>query len=70
MTTKARTVRMSDTAWSVVARASAALGVTDEYVLDELLLHLERQLDESGRPQWWDKPLPGDQKELPLTQSA
>jgi hypothetical protein len=59
-------VRLSDDAWDVVARASAALGITDEYVLDELLLYVGRQLDESGRPPWWTDSVPGDQKELQL----
>lgn len=53
-----------------MAQVSAALGVTDEYLLDEALRQLSKQLNENGCPSWWNKPLPRHQEEMPLKTSA
>lgn len=50
------------------AQIAQALGISVNAYLDALLEHEE--LDERGRPVWWDRPVPADQEELPLTQSA
>lgn len=47
-----------------VAAIAAALGISVNAYLDALLAHEE--LDERGRPIWWDRPVPADQEELPL----
>lgn len=60
--------RVSDDAALRAHKAAAALGITTSEYVEALLLHDEQGPD--GRPVWWDKPVPGDQKELPLTQSA
>lgn len=49
-------------------RIAAALGISVNAYLDALLEH--EQLDEHGRPLWWDRPVPADQEEMPLSQSA
>jgi hypothetical protein len=64
------TVRLSPTSWEVAETASAALGVSRDAYLDALLARERAQLDERGRPLWWTHTEPGDQEELPLTQSA
>lgn len=50
------------------AEIAQALGISVNAYLDALLEHEE--LDERGRPVWWDRPVPADQEELPLTRSA
>jgi hypothetical protein len=60
--------RVNEEAVQRAHRAAAALGVTTAEYVEALLLHDEPGPD--GRPVWWTKPVPGDQKELPLTQSA
>lgn len=45
-------------------RAASALGVSLTTYVDELVAR--DQLDENGRPLWWDMPVPRDQRELPL----
>ena len=62
------TVRLIPEAWQKAETAAAALGVSRDAYLDALLLR--EQLDERGRPLWWTDPVPQDQVELPLTQSA
>jgi hypothetical protein len=58
--------RLSDEALVVAERAAEALGITREYFLEELLLKEGQMLPETGRPEWWSKPLPKDQEVLPL----
>jgi hypothetical protein len=48
--------------------AATALGISVTAYVDALLGH--EQLDEHGRPLWWKDPVPTDQKELPLSESA
>ena len=49
-------------------RAAEALGISVNAYIDALLDR--EQLDERGRPLWWDSPVPTDQEELPLKTSA
>ncbi|HEY6793470.1 MAG TPA: hypothetical protein VI248_02175 [Kineosporiaceae bacterium] len=63
-------MRVCDEALAVAETAAAALGITRDFYLEELLLQERGRLDENGRPTWWTKPLPQDQEVLPLTQSA
>jgi hypothetical protein len=59
-------MRLSEEALAVAERAAEALGITRDYFLDELLRHEAERLDQDGRPTWWKKSVPRDQKELPL----
>jgi hypothetical protein len=68
--TKKSSLRLSDEALAVAERAAAALGVTRDYFLDELLLQEGKSLPESGRPDWWTKPTSRNQEVLPLGKSA
>jgi len=43
---------------------AAALGISVNAYIDALLEH--EQLDAHGRPTWWNRPVPADQKEMPL----
>jgi hypothetical protein len=63
-------MRVCDEALDVAEAAAAALGITRDYYLEELLLQERSRMDENGRPTWWTKPLPHDQEELPLSESA
>jgi hypothetical protein len=50
------------------SQVADALGISLGTYIDALL---EReQLDERGRPVWWQDPVPRDQEELPLSHSA
>jgi len=51
-----------------VYSVAEALGVSLAAYVEELILN--DQLDERGRPVWWDTRVHRDQEELPLTQSA
>ena len=48
--------------------AAVALGISVTAYVDALLGH--EQLDEHGRPLWWQDPAPFDQKALALKTSA
>jgi hypothetical protein len=63
-------MRLSDDALEVAETAAAALGITRDFYLDELLRKERGELGPDGRPKWWVKPLPRDQKEMSLTRSA
>jgi hypothetical protein len=52
-----------DAAAAVDARA-AALGVTNSEYIEALVL--QDRIGPDGRPAWWTRPVPRDQKELPL----
>jgi hypothetical protein len=65
-----RGMRVCDEALDVAEAAAAALGITRDYYLEELLLQERSRMDANGRPTWWTKPLPHDQEELPLSESA
>jgi hypothetical protein len=56
--------RVCDEAVQRAHRRATALGVTMAEYVEALLLHDEP--DEDGRPLWWTRPVPADQKELPL----
>jgi hypothetical protein len=52
-------------------RTTTALGISLAAYLDELVAR--DRTDETGRPDWWADPVPGDQgdqEELPLSKSA
>jgi len=51
-------------------KAAEALGVSRDYYLERVLAREGEHLDEHGRPRWWTDPVPTDQQELPLSQSA
>jgi hypothetical protein len=63
-------MRLSDDALEVAETAAAALGITRDFYLDELLRKERGELGSDGRPKWWVKPLPRDRKELPLKTST
>lgn len=63
-------VRLLPESLEVAERAAEALGVTRDAYLDRLLATERERLDEHGCPMWWTAPEPGDQEELPLSQSA
>ena len=53
------------------AQATAeALGISLGAYVDRLLAREATFLNEQGRPVWWTDPVPTDQEELPLTQTA
>ena len=65
------TVRLTPPAWKVAEDASAALLVSRDAYLDRLLAREAANLDETGRPLWWDEPVPSDdQTVLPLDLST
>lgn len=53
---------------ALVNATAQALGISVSAYLAVLLARQE--LDEQGRPAWWDLPVPRDQEVLLLTQSA
>ena len=61
-------LRVSTHMRTKVQRAADALKISEAAYLDALLEREE--LDDQGRPLWWRDPVPGDQEELPLPQSA
>jgi hypothetical protein len=60
------TVRLTPTAWQVAEDAASALRVSRDAYLDRLLAREAANLDKTGRPLWWDEPVPADQAMLPL----
>ena len=60
------TLRLRPESWEVAERAAAALQVSRDAFIDELLAREAERLDENGRPVWWTTPVSGDQPELPL----
>jgi hypothetical protein len=60
------TVRLEQTSWAVAERAAAALGVSRDAYLDQVLAREAAQLDAWDRPIWWTGTAPRDQRELPL----
>jgi hypothetical protein len=69
--TKRSNVSLSDDAWTVIEKIAEDLGVTRDYLMDELILHVGRTLPEDGLPDWWTKPTSKHpakgQESLPLT---
>lgn len=64
------TIRLQQASWEIAERAAAALGVSRDAYLDQVLAREAAALDERGRPLWWTDPVPGDQEELPLHKTA
>lgn len=60
------TVRLTPSSWDVAERAAAALQVTRDAYLDQLLANEAHRLDADDRPVWWTTPVSGDQPALPL----
>lgn len=60
--------RVDPAAHLLVQECAKRLGVSNSEFVEAALLHIAVDLDpDTGVPTWWDKPLPAEDEELPLT---
>jgi hypothetical protein len=62
--------RVVPEAHAAVDARSAKLGVTMSEYLEALVLHDAQSFGPDDVPTWWTRPVPCEQEELPLSESA